>query len=100
MSKELLSYKLVKDGYIYEGSLPTSALEQFDLYTTLLAYWESKSPATWAVVRTFIINNSTVTEESTGIKLDPKSDLKFSQIKLLIENYMTMASNFFTSPQA
>lgn len=93
------SYKYVENGIIYEGSLPTSAMSQFDIYTALLAYWESKTPSTWAYLKAYIVANTKVTEESSGIQLDPVKDLNFQQVKILVEKYLTLASEFFTSPQ-
>ena len=92
------SYKCVVDGIIFEGKLPKSALSQFDIYTAMLAYWESKTPATWATVKNYIVANTKCVEEKTGIELKVE-DLNFHQIKLMVDRYLTMAAEFFTSPQ-
>ena len=91
-------YECVVDGIKFQGSLPKSALSQFDIYAAMLAYWESKSPATWAVVKAYVIANTKVVEEKTGIELKPE-DLNFAQVKVMIDKYLTMASDFFASPQ-
>lgn len=93
------SYLCEEDGLRYEGKLPSSALEQFDLYTMLIAYWETKDAKNWAAVRNYIIQHSTVTEIATDIVLDPAKDLQFHQLKVLIDKYLTMATDFFASPQ-
>ena len=91
-------YECVVDGIKFQGSLPKSALSQFDIYAAMLAYWESKSPATWAVVKAYVIANTKIVEEKTGIELKPE-DLNFAQVKVMIDKYLTMASDFFASPQ-
>lgn len=91
-------YECVVDGIKFQGSLPKSALSQFDIYAAMLAYWESKSPATWAVVKAYVIANTKIVEEKTGIELKPE-DLNFAQVKVMIDRYLTMASDFFASPQ-
>lgn len=93
------SYECVVDGIKFSGSLPTSALSQFDVYAAMLAYWESKNPATWAVVKAYIVANTKLVEEKTGIELKPE-DLNFHQVKVMFNKYLTMASDFFTSPQS
>lgn len=92
-------FEIKKDGLIFKGNLPPSALAQFDLYTALMAYWTDKTPQTWGTVKAFILANSKVTDEKTGLELDISKDLNFGQIKLLVEAYMSMAADFFTSPQ-
>lgn len=91
-------YECVVDGVKFTGSLPKSALSQFDIYAAMLAYWESKSPATWAVVKAYIIANTKVVEEKTGIELKPE-DLSFQQVKIMVDRFLSMASEYFTSPQ-
>lgn len=105
MEKEKLedvktSFEVKSGGLIYRGELPKSAFGQFDLYTAMLAYWETKKPQEWAVLRDFIVSNSEVVQESAGIKLDIAKDLNFAQLKTLTDLYMGMAASFFTSPQA
>lgn len=91
-------YECVVDGIKFQGSLPKSALSQFDIYAAMLAYWESKSPTTWSVVKAYIIANTKIVEEKTGIELKPE-DLNFAQVKVMVDKYLSMASDFFTSPQ-
>lgn len=99
--QETVFYKHIdeKDDIRYEGTLPQSAIEQYDIYMAMMAYWESKSPDTWNTLRNYIINNTKVYSNKANIPLDINKDLNFNQIKLLISKYMEMASNFFTSPQ-
>lgn len=91
-------YEKVVDGVKLVGSLPTSALEQYDFYVAMMAYWESKTPQTWAVVRDYILKHTKITEEKTGIDLKPE-ELSFQQVRELVDGYLKMASEFFTSPQ-
>ena len=88
-----------KNDIKYEGSLPASAVEQYDIYMAMMAYWESKTPSTWATVRSYIMANTKVSTAKGGIQLDIQKDLNFSQINTLITKYMEMATSFFTSPQ-
>lgn len=83
----------------YEGSLPQSAIDQYDIYMAMMAYWESKTPETWNTLRDFIIANTKVYDNQNNIQLDIHKDLDFNQVKILISKYMEMASDFFTSPQ-
>lgn len=95
-----ISYEVKKGDLVFEGHLPDSALAQFDLYTALLAYWNDKTPQTWSTVKAYILANSKVTDEKSGLELDIAKDLNFGQVKFLIEQYMSMAADFFTSPQS
>jgi len=94
-------YKYVdeKEDIVYEGSLPQSAVDQYDIYMAMMAYWESKTPTTWDVLREYILNNTKVYTKKGNIPLDIKKDLDFRQVRTLVTKYMEMASNFFTSPQ-
>lgn len=92
------SYECVVDGVKFIGSLPKSALLQFDIYAAMLAYWESKNPTTWEVVKSYIVANTKLIEDKTGVELKPE-DLNFNQVKVMIDRYLSMASDFFTSPQ-
>lgn len=94
-------YKYVdeKEDIVYEGSLPQSAVDQYDIYMAMMAYWESKTPTTWNVLREYILSNTKVYTKKGNIQLDIKKDLDFKQVNTLISKYMEMASNFFTSPQ-
>ena len=83
----------------YEGSLPQSAIDQYDIYMAMMAYWESKTPSTWNTLRDYIIANTKVFSNKANIPLDIRKDLDFKQIQVLISKYMEMATNFFTSPQ-
>lgn len=83
----------------YEGSLPQAADEQYDIYMALMAYWDSKTPQTWSVVKSYIMANTKVFSNKANIPLDIKKDLNFHQIRTLVAKWMEMASNFFTSPQ-
>lgn len=94
------SYTVTVDGVCYSGSLPKSAVEQFDLYTALLAYWSDKSPKNWSQVKAYIFSNTKVVQQTSNVELDPNKDLNFHQIKLLVDKYLELAANFFTSPQA
>ena len=91
-------YECVVDGIKFTGSLPKSALSQYDIYAAMLAYWESKNDVTWSVVRKYVVANTEIVEEKTGIKLKPE-DLNFQQVKLLMDRYLNMAADYFTSPQ-
>lgn len=93
------SYQITSNGVIYSGELPKSAVEQFDLYTALLAYWSDKSPKNWSLVKSYIFANTKVVQQTSGLELNPEKDLNFHQIKLLVDKYLEMAANFFTSPQ-
>lgn len=92
-------YEDEKDGIRYEGSLPVSALAQYDIYMAMLAYWEARSPETWNTLRGYILANTKVSSIQGNIPLDLKKDLNFKQINVLITKYMEMATRFFTSPQ-
>lgn len=96
-----VSYTYVdeKNNIKYEGSLPKSALDQYDLYMAMMAYWESKTPQTWNTLRAYIISYTKVSTVQGDIPLDIAKDLNFSQINTLITKYMEMATSFFTSPQ-
>jgi len=91
-------YEKVVDGVKLVGTLPASALEQYDFYVSMMAYWESKTPQTWAVVRNYIVSHTKITEDKTGIELKPE-ELSFTLVKILVDEYLKMASEFFTSPQ-
>lgn len=99
--QETAFYKFVdeQNDIRYEGSLPQSAIEQYDIYMAMMAYWESKTPATWNVLREYIVANTKVYSNKTNIPLDIKKDLNFKQMRVLVSKWMEMASNFFTSPQ-
>lgn len=99
--QENVSYTYVdeKNNIKYEGSLPASAVEQYDIYMAMMAYWESKTPQTWGTLRSYIIANTKVFTLKGNIQLDIKKDLNFSQINTLVTKYMDMATSFFTSPQ-
>lgn len=92
------SYEAVEFGVRFSGRLPKSALEQYDIYAALLAYWDSKTPATWAVVKSYVFANSKFVEDSSDIELRA-DELNFQQVKFAIEKWLNMASEFFTSPQ-
>lgn len=99
--QENVSYTYVdeKNDIKYEGSLPASALEQYDIYMAMVAYWESKTPQTWNTLRSYIIANTKVHTVKGNIQLDIQKDLNFSQINTLVNKFMEMATSFFTSPQ-
>ena len=99
--QENIFYKYVdeKDGIRYEGSLPESAMDQYDIYMAMMAYWESKTPATWNTLKSYITANTKVYSDKSNIPLDIQKDLNFSQINTLITKYMEMATRFFTSPR-
>jgi len=90
-------YKKEVDGILFEGKLPNSALEQFDIYQAMLSYWQSKTPETWAILRNYIVSNTNITETKTKIKLSV-NDLNFKQVKIMIDTYIAMATDFFASP--
>lgn len=94
-----VSYVCEEDGILYEGKLPNSAIEQFDLYTALIAYWDSKDAKSWAAVRNYVLAHTKITEKATGVVLDPAKDISFQQLKLAIDKYLSMATDFFASPQ-
>lgn len=93
-----LMYESTVNGVKIVGNLPASAVDQYDIYMAMMAYWESKTPQTWAVLRDYILKNTKVTEEKTGIELKPE-ELDFQTVRSLIDGYLKMASEFFTSPQ-
>ena len=88
-----------KDDIRYEGSLPESALDQYDIYMAMMAYWDSKTPEAWGTLKSYIIANTKVYSNKAGIPLDIHKDLNFKQISTLVTKYMEMATSFFTSPQ-
>lgn len=88
-----------KNDIKYEGSLPLSAMEQYDIYMAMMAYWESKTPQTWSILKGYIIACTKVSTAKGGIPLDIQKDLNFSQISTLVNKFMEMATDFFTSPQ-
>lgn len=94
-------YKYVdeKDDIRYEGELPQSALDQYDIYMAMMAYWESKTPETWNTLKRYILSYTKVYSNRGNIPLDIQKDLNFKQINVVVTKYMEMASNFFTSPQ-
>ena len=96
-----VSYTYVdeKEDVRYEGSLPQSALDQYDIYMAMMAYWETKTPETWNTVKRYIIANTKVFSNRGNIPLDINKDLNFKQINTLVTKYMEMATSFFTSPQ-
>lgn len=91
-------YESTVNGVKIVGNLPASAVEQYDIYVAMMAYWEAKTPQTWAVIRNYILQNTKITEEKTGIELKAE-ELDFQTVKTLIDGYLKMASEFFTSPQ-
>ena len=93
-----LSRTLVKNGVKYEWSLPASAMEQFDLYTAMMAYWNEKTPALWNTVKAYVIANTKITEVKTGIELNIR-DLDFGKVKTMVEGYVELATAFFTCPR-
>lgn len=90
-------YKKEIGGVLFEGKLPNNALEQFDIYQAMLSYWQSKTPETWNILKNYIIANTTITETKTKIKLSA-NDLNFQQVKIMIDSYIAMATDFFVSP--
>ena len=99
--QEIVSYEYVdeKENIKYVGSLPASAMDQYDIYMAMMAYWETKSPATWSTLRSYIIANTKVYSVQGNIELNIQKDLSFSQINTLVTKYLDMATSFFTSPQ-
>lgn len=99
--QETVFYKYVdeKDGIRYEGELPQSAIDQYDIYMAMMAYWESKTPETWSTLKRYIFANTKVYSNKGNIPLDIQKDLNFKQINVLVTKFMEMATNFFTSPQ-
>lgn len=99
--QQSIFYKYVdkEDGIRYEGELPQSALDQYDIYMAMMAYWESKNPDTWNALKRYILTYTKVYSDKGNIPLDIQKDLNFKQINVVVTKYMEMATNFFTSPQ-
>ena len=99
--QENVSYSYIDEAtnVRYEGALPKSALDQYDIYMAMMAYWESKTPETWNTLKRYILSNTKVYSVKGDIPLDIQKDLNFEQIRTLITKYMEMATRFFTSPQ-
>ena len=78
-----------------KASLPESAFEQQDLYVLLMCWHRDHSLELWSKIRNVAIAHSEF-KDSIGVKLEA-NELPLEALDVLMNKYVDMAVDFFTS---
>lgn len=77
------------------AKLPVSAFAQQDLYVLLMCWHKDHSVELWSKIRAIAVSNSTF-KDSLGVAMKPE-ELPFEVLDALMNKYVDMAIDFFTS---
>lgn len=95
MEEKPMSFECKADGITINAKLPDSAFEQQDLYVLLMCWHKDHSVELWSKIRSIALANSDF-KDSIGVKLEP-NELSLEVLDILMNKYVEMAIDFFTS---
>lgn len=95
MEEKPMSFEQEVGNIKIKASLPESAFEQQDLYVLLMCWHKEHSVELWGKIRNIAIAHSEF-KDSIGVKLQA-NELPLEALDVLMNKYVEMAIDFFTS---